>query len=71
MLEMVYDPTTTTALKIINLLHDLVISYVKLIIKCSWVLIDLNTSERNVTDGSVLAQGLVDLQNSCLVIDTI
>ena len=39
--------------------------------KCSWVLIDLNTSERNVTAGSVLAQGLVDLQNSCLVIDTI
>ena len=32
MLEMVYDPTITIALKFINLLHNLVISYVKLVI---------------------------------------
>ena len=31
MLEMVYDQTTTTALKFINIVHNLVISYVKLI----------------------------------------
>ena len=28
---MVYDPTTTTVLKFINIVHNLVISYVKLI----------------------------------------
>ena len=33
MLEMVYDPTTTTALKFINLQHNLIISYMKLVIK--------------------------------------
>ena len=32
-LEMVYDPITTIALKFINLLHDLVISNAKLVIE--------------------------------------
>ena len=33
MVEMVYDPTTTIVLKCIDLLHDLVKSYVKLAIE--------------------------------------
>ena len=33
MLEMVYNLATTTALKLIDLLNNLVISYVKLVIK--------------------------------------
>ena len=33
MLEIIYDPTTTIALKFIDLLHNLVISYVKLVIE--------------------------------------
>ena len=33
MLEMVYDPTNTTALKFVDVLHKLVISYVKLVIE--------------------------------------
>ena len=32
MSEMVYDPTTTTVLKLIDLLHNLVILFVKLVI---------------------------------------
>ena len=31
MLEMVYHPTTTLALKFTDLLHNLVISYIKLV----------------------------------------
>ena len=33
MLEMVYNPTTTFAMKFFNLQHDLVISYMKLVIE--------------------------------------
>ena len=33
MLEMVYDPTTTTVLKFINLQLNLIISYMKLVIE--------------------------------------
>ena len=33
MLEMVYNPTTTIALKFNNLLHNLVIPYMKLVIE--------------------------------------
>ena len=33
MLEMAYNPTTTTALKFLDLLHNLVISCVKLVIE--------------------------------------
>ena len=33
MLEMVYDPTTTIALKFINLQYNLIISYMKLVIE--------------------------------------
>ena len=33
MLEMVYDPTTTIALKFINLQHNLIKSYMKLVIE--------------------------------------
>ena len=33
MLEMVYDPGTTIALKSINLQHNLIISYMKLVIE--------------------------------------
>ena len=54
MVEMVYKPTTTIALKFINLLHDLVVSYVKL---CLRVWMDLTTSQQNVTAGSVLTPG--------------
>ena len=32
MLDMVYNPTTTIALKFIDLEHNLVISYIKLVI---------------------------------------
>ena len=48
---MVYDPTTTIALKSINLHHNLIISYMK-----------LNNSKQNITGGSVLTAGLVVLQ---------
>ena len=33
MLEMVYNPTATIALKFINLEHNLIISYMKLVIE--------------------------------------
>ena len=33
MLEMVYDPTSTIALKFVNLLHNFIISYIKLVIE--------------------------------------
>ena len=62
MLEMVYNPTTTTALKFISLLHNLVISYVKLVIEFVGVNGFLNTSEWNIAARSVLMPGLVDLQ---------
>ena len=48
---MVYDPTTTIALKSINLHHNLIISYMK-----------LNNSKQNMTGGSVLTARLVVLQ---------
>ena len=48
---MVYDPTTTIALKSINLHHNLIISYMK-----------LNNSKQNITGGSVLTARLVVLQ---------
>ena len=61
MLEMVYDPTATVALKFISLKHNLIICYMKLVIE--FVGVDgLNTSEWNVTAESVLTPGLVDLQ---------
>ena len=49
--DVVYDPTTTIALKSINLHHNLIISYMK-----------LNTSKQNIAAGSVLPAGLVVLQ---------
>ena len=58
---MVYDPTTSITLKFINLQHNLIISYMKLIIEFVSAM-DLNTSERNVTARSDLKAGLVDLQ---------
>ena len=61
MLEMVYDPTTSITLKFISLQHNLIISYMKLIIEFVSAM-DLNTSERNVTARSDLKAGLVDLQ---------
>ena len=48
---MVYEPTTTIALKSINLHHNLIISYMK-----------LNNSKQNITGGSVLTARLVVLQ---------
>ena len=33
MMEMVYDPTTTIALKFIYLQHNLIISYLKMVIE--------------------------------------
>ena len=52
---MVYDQTTTIGSKFIDLSHNLVISYVKLVI-------DFVDSEQNVTARSVLIPGLMDLQ---------
>ena len=61
MLEMVYNPTAFITLKFINLQHNLIISYMKLVIEFVSG-DDLNTSEQNVIGGSVLKAGLVDLQ---------
>ena len=69
MSEMVYDPTTTTVLKLIDLLHDLVILFVKLVIDFV-VSMDLKTSDRNVATGSVLTPEFVDFRSLCLVTDT-
>ena len=58
MLEMVYDPTTTIAWKFINLQHNLIISYMKLVIE----FMGIDGLEQNVTAGSVLTTKLLDLQ---------
>ena len=61
MLKMVYNITTTTALKFIDLLHNLVISYVKLVIEFVGVNgLEHLWAERNSL--SILTPGLVDLQ---------
>ena len=61
MLEKVYNPTTAIALKFIDLQHNLITSYVKLVIE----FVDVDGLEHLWAEHqavSVLTPGLVDLQ---------
>ena len=61
MLEKVYNPTTTIALKFIDLQHNLITSYMKLVIE----FVDIDGLEHLWVEHqavSVLTPGLVDLQ---------
>ena len=51
---MVYDPTTTITLKFIDLLHKLIVSYVKSVIE----FVGINGLEQSVTVESSSHQGL-------------
>ena len=65
MLEMVYNQSTTIALKFINLQHNLIISYMKMVIEFMAVDgLEYLWAERS--RGSLFTPGLVDLQKFIL-----